>query len=290
MTQGIRLASEDLEIEVWPLGARLNGVWFQGIGTLVDGAASEEEALEAKKYNGAVVGPVANRIAGAQATIEGRECRFEANENEVTTLHAGAAGVHARTWQIETQDEQSLKLSLDLADGDGGFPGTRHLSVTYLVSASTLQVQFEATTDAPTWINLALHPYWSLGAARKSLLLQVAADRYTPVNELKIPTGDIDAVDGTIFDFRTLGAPSSDIDHNFVLSGQNPAVVLASPELRLEIETDAPGVQIYSGKDIGIAIEPQHFPDAMHHPHFPSIALYPNETYRQTSTYRFLKP
>jgi aldose 1-epimerase len=135
---------------------------------------------------------------------------------------------------------------------------------------------------------MALHPYWTLDAdGRAGLRLRVDADRYTALNDHKIPTGALARVEGTIFDLRALASPSAQIDHNFCLNSGDPAISLQGKDVQLDISTDAPGVQIYSGKDIGIAIEPQHWPDAMHHPHFPSILLTPGETYQQTSTYQF---
>lgn len=288
MNEVIRLGSQDLEVEVWTLGARLNGVWFQGIGSLVVGSTTEDEAREGNKYNGAVVGPVANRIAGGHASINGRDCAFERNENGITALHSGSDGVHAQNWSVLERTASSLILSLKLADNTGGFPANRTLVAEYSVKGDALYVTFRATTDAPTWMNLALHPYWSLGVGRAGLKLQIAADRYTPVDADKIPTGEIAPVDGTIFDLREMAGPSSEIDHNFALNSPGH-VMLASETLRLDIETDAPGLQVYSGKDIGIAIEPQHFPDAMHHAEFPSIELHPGQTYKQHSTYRFTK-
>ena len=287
MTEMIKLGSGDLEVEVWTLGARLNGVWFRGETDLVAGSSSEEEASTTGNFKGAVVGPVANRIAGGRASIDGRDFEFERNEKGITTLHSGATGVHALKWDVLERTADSLILNLKLADGFGGFPGNRTLVAEYGVSDDALTVAFRATTDAPTWMNLALHPYWSLGVGRAGLRLQIEADRYTPVDADKIPTGEIAPVAGTPFDLRQLAAPSTGIDHNFAFDQPVGRVTLASDAHRLEIETDAPGLQIYTGREIGIAIEPQHWPDAMHHPAFPSIELRPGTTYSQISTYRF---
>ncbi|NNE89098.1 MAG: galactose mutarotase [Silicimonas sp.] len=280
-----------LQIEISPLGARLNALTFDGLDRLVDGAATRTEALGPKKYHGAVVGPVANRIAGAQATIDGRDCTFESNERDITTLHSGSTGVHARDWTVEAKDKKFVSLSLALADGDGGFPGNRVLIANFEVIETALHVHFEAETDAPTGINLALHPYWTLAQnGREGQKLRVRADTYLPVTDVQIPTGEIADVSGTLFDLRTLALPSKEIDHNYCLSdAPGPAIVVETDKLRMEVETDAPGVQIFTGKAHGIAIEPQHWPDAMHHPHFPSVRLNPGETYTQNSTYRFTR-
>lgn len=293
MSGAIRLAADDLEIEIWPLGARLNGLWFRGIGSLVDGASDRAEALGPKKFNGAVVGPVANRIAGGSATIDGRSCVFDKNQGGIITLHSGASGVHALDWALTAQDAGSLSLGLDLEDGQGGFPGNRALRVEYRLHGPEMQVNFSATSDAPTWINMALHPYWRFGkAGRAGSQLSVCADGYLPVDDDKIPTGAVAQVEGTEFDLRRLAPPSHGIDHNFCLDAQPPEVAArleGDLGVGMDIITNAPGLQIYSGKEIGIAVEPQHWPDAMHFDHFPSVELRPGQTYSQSTTYRFSK-
>ena len=291
MNDAISLQTDRLKVEIWPLGARLNGVWFDDIGSLVDGSATEEDARGAKEYNGAVVGPVANRIAGAHATIDGRACVFEPNERNRTTLHSGTAGVHTQHWTIVDRTEASLTLRLNLPDGQGGFPGNRTLHTIYALRDTELDVTFEASSDAPTWMNLALHPYWRLSkAGREGTHLYVAANSYLPVDADQIPTGEQASVDGTIFDLRDIKAPSPQIDHNFCLNTASPEPAVAVKGdlgVEMQVHTTAPGMQVYSGRDIGIAIEPQHWPDAMHHAQFPSITLRPGETYQQSSTYRF---
>lgn len=290
MTGVLKIGTGDLQLEIWALGARLNNCHYAGVTDLVASASSEAEALGEKKYFGAVVGPVANRIAGGKADLDGVGYAFERNENDKTTLHSGSAGVHAREWEVVDSGPNHLNFRLLLGDGDGGFPGNRGLTATYLAEPHGFTLDLEATTDAPTWVNLALHPYWSLGVGREGLQLKVNAARYLPVDADKIPLGHAEDATGTLFDLGTLAKPSSGIDHNYCLTDpvdDGPAATLVSDRLRLDIETDAPGLQIYSGKDIGIAIEPQHWPDAMHHPDFPPVLLSPRVTWRQTSTYRF---
>lgn len=289
MTEPLFLGTGPLCIEVWPLGARLNKLTYDGI-SCVDGSETREEAIGPKGFHGAVVGPVANRLAGGAVEVEGSTYNLPRNENGETTLHSGPEGLHALDWRVTENTDDAATLMLDLPDGHGGLPGNRQLTARYEVGAHEFTLTFQATTDAPTLMNLALHPYWTLDAGQRSgLELQVNADGYTPVDAKKIPTGAIADVSDTIFDFRTQEEPSTEIDHNFCLKPdrQAPAVTLTARRLRLDILTDAPGMQIYTGKPIGIAIEPQHWPDAPHHANFPSILLRPGETYRQTSTYRF---
>lgn len=294
MSERIVLGTGRLRIEVWPFGARLNAAVFDGIAGLVDGAADMAEAAGPKLNHGATVAPVANRIAGAEAAIAGRTYLFAANEEGVTLLHSGAKSARSRIWQIEEQGADRLRLSLALGDMEDDFPGNRRITADWQVGNDAFTLSYAATTDAPTLVNMALHPYWSLGGrGREGQLLFVDADRYLPIDGRKIPTGEIAPVAGTGFDFRKLAMPGPGVDHNLCLNDRAPgalAVALESPALRMEIVTGAPGVQIYTGSAAGIAIEPQHWPDAPHHPHFPSILLEPGATYRQVSTYRFARP
>lgn len=287
----LKIGNDLLQVEIAPLGARLNAVTFDGIDGLLDGATSRDEALGTKTFHGPICGPVANRIENGSATLDGKEFRFEQNEGGVTTLHSGSAGVHAKDWTVAAHDQTFIALSLNLDDGDGGFPGNRQLTAKFEVIDNTLTVGFEAKTDAPTWMNLALHPYWTLArSGRDGQKIKVASDRYLPLSEAKIPTGEIAEVAGTYFDLRTLAVPSTKIDTNYCRAPVfGAAVIVETDDLRMDIETDAPGVQVFTQKAQGIAIEPQHWPDAMHHPHFPSIRLDPGQTYSQNSTYRFTR-
>lgn len=285
------IGNDLLKVEISPLGARLNAVTFDGIEGLLDGAMTRAEALGEKQFHGPVCGPVANRIEHGTASLDGKDFSFERNEHGITTLHSGAAGVHAKDWTVHNHDENRIVLFLDLEDSEGGFPGNRSLSACFEVFENTLSVRFEAATDAPTWINLALHPYWTLArAGRDRQKVQVPCTHYLPLTSDKIPTGEIAEVAGTHFDLRALALPSPLIDANYCREPVfGPAAVVESDDLRLEVETDAPGIQIFTQKPYGIAIEPQHWPDAMHHPHFPSIRLDPGQTYAQNSTYRFTR-
>lgn len=288
MTSPLTLGTGDLQLEVWSLGARLNGLKYKGIACVV-GSETREEALDVKKFNGAVVGPVANRIAEGRFELDGTPYALPRNENNETTLHGGPQGTHALDWTIDAASENSATLVLGLSDGFGGFPGNRTLTAQYDVAGHDFSLTLEATSDAPTLINLALHPYWILDAEnRDGLQISMKSTTYTPVDNRKIPTGQISDVADSIFDLRQVSTASPDIDHNFCLPMTDDTVLtLHGKQLRMDLSTDAPGLQLYTGKTTGIAIEPQHWPDAIHHDNFPSIVLRPGETYTQTSTYRF---
>ena len=287
----LTLTEGTTSIDVWTIGARLNAVSWKGHDGLVDGSATVAEATGAKLNNGCVVGPVANRIAGAAFDLGGRTYRFAANEGADTLLHSGDRSLRDAVWEVVSSDRSSVSLAADVADMADGFPGNRRFEARYRVVDDGFDLEITAVSDAPTMVNLALHPYWRLDAGgREGLSLQIKADAYLPVDAKKIPTGEIAPVAGTMFDLRKASVPDTGIDHNFCLSPASvdaPSAELLSERLRLTLWTDAPGLQVYAGNSTGIAIEPQHWPDAMHHANFPSVRLAPGETYRQVTRYRF---
>lgn len=283
---------------------------------LVLGSPNLAAYLGPLSYCGAIVGPVANRIANARAVIDGQVHRFDPNESGCTTLHGGSTGLSGLLWIVEGVRPQYACLSVALPDGQGGFPGNRKIRVEYCITgSSTLSLVMSATTDAPTIINLAHHGYWNLDGTEntKDHVLTIQAGYYTPVDPALIPTGEILPVSETPFDFRK-GAkfPSSvPIDHNFCLRDSRAATLAFAAELRskrgprLRIETTEPGLQVYDcasmssfpfhghggksyGRYAGLVIEPQAWPDAPNHAHFPSTYLDVGQTYRQESNFILL--
>lgn len=286
----LTLTSGNMSIELWTIGARLNAATWNGHAGLLDGSDTLDEALGPKLNHGSVAGPVANRIAGGTAEIDGLHHDFEKNENGKTLLHSGRTSTRDAEWSVSAASKTSVTFELAISRMSDGFTGNRVLTARYDLFENGFDLTFTAETDRTTLINLALHPYWCLGTDRAGLKLQVNSDRYLPVDADTIPTGEILDVTGTFFDLRQLAPPSFKIDHNYCLglTGEMADIaVLASDQIRLSIESDAPGIQVFTGKPFGIALEPQHWPDAPHHPNFPSIALNPDQTYRQTTRYRF---
>ena len=266
-------------------------------------------------YVGVLVGRVANRIAGGRFRLDGRDVQISVNEPP-NTLHGGKRGFNTRIWRFEevAADGRSLALAYDSPAGEDGFPGAVQVKARFsLADADTLVIDYEATADAPTPVALTHHLYFNLLGERTADILehrlQIAADRYTTVDAGLIPTGAITPVQGTPFDLREdvrVGdmLDRSDpqlsfgggVDLNWVLSPQaTPALSLTAPDgARLQLGTDQPGVQIYSGQKLeppfikhgALAIEPQDFPDAVNHPEFPDTILRPGQTYRRRSAYR----
>ncbi|MFV0335026.1 MAG: aldose epimerase family protein [Tropicimonas sp.] len=260
-------------------------------------------------YFGAIAGRVANRTAGGRFVLDGTVYALPANEGR-NHLHGGPQGIGERNWAIERCDGQSVRLTLQSADGDMGYPGNLDIAVTYSLAGNRLDILFEAMTDAPTPVNIVQHNYFNLMGEGDILdhTLRLAAGAYTVVDEEQIPTGEIRPVAGSDLDFRAgrtmrdrAGNPV-DCDFNFALDTRRaaaaPVAVLAAPDrsLTLSLFTDQPGLQVYNACKLdvpvpglggrnypryaGLCLEDQGFPDAMNNPHFPSPVISPERPYR----------
>jgi aldose 1-epimerase len=274
-----------------------------------------------KGFVGALIGRLANRLAGGEFTLDGTRHRLATNERG-NTLHGGPEGFHRRIWSIEPYADGTgtgLRLGLVSPDGDQGFPGRLEVTVDYLLvpGRRRLDIRYSARTDQATVVNLTQHAYFNLGAApakgRDGHLLQVRADHYTPVDGRGLPSGEIAHVIGTSFD---LNQPQSldflSLDHNLVLGAPvppggplRPAATLVHPASgrRLEVFSTEPGIQVYTGggldgtelgkgavryqRGAGICLETQHFPDAPNQPDFPSTTLRPGEEFSSRTQWRF---
>lgn len=276
--------------------------------------------LSGTSYLGATVGRYANRIANARFTLGGVAYPLAAN-NGPNSLHGGTKGFDKRVWKVESAGDGAVKMSLLSADGEEGYPGQVAAQATYrLGEDDSLSITYEATTTAPTPINLVNHAYFNLTGDRSKDVLghevMIAASAFTPVDATMIPTGEIRPVAGTPFDFRmaqTIGAriamPDEQLglghgyDHNWVLDKSSPgalslAAIVVEPQSgrRLEVRTTQPGVQVYSGNYLngapfarrtGLCLETQHYPDSPNHATFPNTVLKPGETYRETTVFAF---
>ena len=279
-------------------------------------------------YLGPIVGRYANRIANGGFTLDGRHYTLAKN-NGPNHLHGGPSGFHRAHWTVTPHESGAgAVLEYESVDGEEGFPGQLNVRVSYsLTRQSDFVVDYHATSNAPTPINLTQHTYFNLsGEGSGDILdheLTVNAGGFTPVNETLIPTGEIRSVEKTPFDFRTprlIGERIDECDeqlkhgggydHNFVLErGSDPGTTFAAKLFEpmtgriLEIYTSEPGIQVYSGNSLpaklpgkkghayrrrgGVALETQHLPDSPNQPAFPSTILRPGETFRSQTVYRF---
>jgi aldose 1-epimerase len=329
--RGVRLLTIGAEpgpvLEVLTLGATAHRLVVPcGDGerrNVVLGHPDVEERLASGDYVGGVIGRYANRIAGGRFTLDGHDVEVRTHDRG-NSLHGGPEGFDVRLWDVETHEADELVLSLVSPDGDQGFPGSVTAHARYRVEHDIVRVTMEATTDAPTVVNLTNHAYFNLDGEGAGTIdeheLTVEADELTPVDATGIPTGGHTAVEGTPFDFRTprpIGpalraehpqvVDARGIDHNYVVrgGGLRRAATLASPSTRTSVElwSDQPGLQVYTGNFLdgtrrstsgaryrqgdGIALEPQLFPDSPNRPEWPSALLEPGETYRSVLEWRF---
>jgi aldose 1-epimerase len=290
------------------------------------GLATLDEYVQRSPYFGALIGRFANRIGGARFALDGTEYTLDANHGS-SSLHGGLDGFDKRIWDAHQSQPERLDLRLQSPDGDQGYPGTLTVEVSYtLDESSALRLEYRATTDRPTVVNLTNHSYFNLaGEGSGSIedhLLTLYAHTYTPVDARLIPTGARASVDGTPLDFRAptpIGARlragfeqvvlAQGYDHNFVVDGppgtlRRAARVEHPPSGRvIKVLTTEPGIQFYSGNFLdgslvgpsgrtyrqgdGLTLETQHFPDAPNQPAFPSTVLRPGETYTSTTVFEF---
>lgn len=307
--QQVKITSGALTASILTHGATLQDLRLEGVAhPLVLGSERFEDYLGPMTYFGATVGRYANRIAEGRFSLDGKSYQLDLNEAGRTCLHGGGNGIGVRNWTLEASTPDSATFALLLADGDMGFPGRCAISVTYRVTGTALEITMEATPSAPCPISLAHHSYFCLDGAGDvaGQTLQIAAEHYLPVDDRLIPSGEIAPVAETPFDFRTpreIGTHG--YDHNFCLDGDAPAARLTGRDgLVLEVETDAPGLQVYNaahlpaeglpgldglayGPRAGLAMETQEWPDAPNHEDFPDPVIRPGEVYRNHTIYRF---
>ena len=255
-------------------------------------------------YDGATIGRFANRIANAAFTIDGIQYRATSN------LHGGRRAFHTVLWkgtEFQNDNEAGVKLTYLSKDSEEGYPGNLNCTVTFaLTNENELKINYEATTDKPTIINLTNHSYFNLAGVGSSQVMAheiyINADKYTPFDNSKIPTGEISPVKGTPLDFtepNTIGSKISDMgeggyDNNYVINGwDGKKLVLAARVYEpttgrvMEVLTTEPGLQFYTSKGEAFCLETQHFPDSPNHPDFPSTVLRPNETFKSETIYKF---
>lgn len=311
-------------------GGRLVGLFVPGKdGKLVDVVAGfssiEGYQKSTEPYFGATIGRYGNRIAKGSFSLDGKTFKLFTN-NGPNTLHGGKKGYQDVVWDARQVDGQTLELHYLSKDMEEGFPGNLNVKVTYtLTDENAVKISYEATTDKNTIVNLTNHAFFNLNGSQSGSILdhqvKIAASQYTPVDSTLIPTGKLEEVTGTPFDFskgKRIGEEvnvdhaqlknGKGYDHNFVLNphGINDAVAVVTGDqtgIVMSVYTDQPGLQFYSGnfmqskntmkgnhKDdfrTAFALETQHFPDSPNQPSFPSTVLKPGELYRSVSIYKF---
>lgn len=285
----------------------------------------QEYEIDNGPFFGATVGRIANRTGGAVVTVNGVDYHMEANER-TNCLHSGSQCYHIRMWNAEILDN-AVRFSILSPDGDQGLPGNFQVSVTYTVTEdNALKIIYDGVSDKDTYVSMTNHSYFNLNGETSDSILEhelwVNADAFTRVNDEMISTGEIVELTGSALDFRTPKKIGCDIqkeeealkigsgyDHNWVLNAHDAeeAVAKVAADLSgilMEIYTDCPGMQIYTGNFLcdkpgkrgkiypnrsAVAFETQQFPDAMHHENFPSALLKAGEKFHTETVYKFVK-
>lgn len=301
------LANEEMQVGVLDFGGILNFIKLKtdkGEKNILVGYDNVQSYLDSCSYCGTTVGRVANRIAGAKFTLNGKEWHISPNENG-NCLHGGAEGYDKKFYGTEISGD-TLTLSLTSADGDMGFPGTLRFKAEFRLSGRELFIKYTGVSDQTTLFSPTCHAYFNLngGGQVMDTLLQIHADGYTPVDGALIPLGTIESVKGTPLDFTALKRIGEDYtklggktyDVNFCLSGNHAATVhsLAS-DITMNVYTDMPGVQLYvgcpaineSGGGYGFCLEPQYFPNAVNVKDFETPILRGNTPTEHYVKYRF---
>ncbi|MEP6513353.1 MAG: aldose epimerase family protein [Parafilimonas sp.] len=326
------LKNENMQVAVTNYGARVISIIVPDKnGNLTDVAvgynAVQPYTEGGDTYFGAIVGRYGNRIAKGKFKLDGKEYTLATN-NGANHLHGGNKGFSRVVWDAQQQNDSTLLLSYLSKDGEEGYPGNLNAKVIYtLTGDNQLKIDYEVTTDKPTVLNLTNHTYFNLNGQGSGTinnhLMMINADKYTPVDSTLIPTGSIEAVEGTPFDFRSqtpIGSRVNDTsnkqikygkgyDHNFILNTKGNMQMKAAEVtgdqsgIVMDIYTMEPGIQFYGGnfmdathnikggkKDdyrTAFCLETQHYPDSPNQPSFPSTELIPGKQYKTTTVYTF---
>ncbi len=279
------------------------------------------EYLDNTPFYGCTAGRYANRIANGRFTLDGTEYHLATNDGP-HHLHGGPNGFSTRIWETEL-GPQTVRFSRFSPDGEAGYPGNLHVTVTFELTAdNVIEIRYEATTDAPTILNLTNHAYFNLAGEGTPTIadheVTIAADRYVEPGPNVAPTGRLPSVADTPLDFRNprpIGLPDADFPPLQASGGYDQSLILEHPGYQLaanvhhpasgrtlEVSTDQPAIHFYGGNFLtgatgkggkpyphrsALCLEAQHYPDSPNHPNFPPTTLHPDETYHQKTTYRF---
>ncbi|OYU39829.1 MAG: galactose-1-epimerase [Pseudorhodobacter sp. PARRP1] len=310
----------DCSAVVGAYGARLMQLWVPGrdgvSGDIVLGHDDVQGYVDhPATYFGATCGRYANRIAGGRFVLNGAAVQLDCNEG-ANHLHGGAQGFDKKLWQVERSDARGVTFGLHSPDGEMGFPGALEATARYeFVAPGQLQITMTARAAADTVVNLVNHAYFNMAGQGSGVvdgqMLQIAADRYLPVDAALLPLGSAVDVTGTPFDFRELRAldaavPAGGFDHNLCLNGgEGPAVVAVDPASGrgMRLFTDQPGVQLYTGSYLpeglagkagavygaraGFTLETQKWPDSPNHADYPSAVVRAGSEYRHRMDFAF---
>lgn len=314
--------NDKITLSVTDYGARVVSLRYKNT-ECVCGFSDLSGYIKDTEYHGSTVGRYANRISDGKFSLGGESYTLALNEKGVEHLHGGNTGYSDRVWEVAEKTSDGIKYRLFSPDGEEGYPGNLEIFVRFKVEDSSLMIDYEATTDKDTVINLTNHSYFNVGGVGcencREQTLMINADSYAEVDEKLIPTGKLVQCAGTPFDFRTgkkigkdIGAMDRQLeiaggyDHCFVFNGKSPMASISSEKsgITMEIYTTEPGIQVYTGNFMtednpffakypqrtneAVALECNKLPDSPNQPGFPCCILRPGERYTQHTVYKFI--
>ena len=286
------ISSDAMQVSVITLGAAVTDILFKGRHCAL-GVESPEAYENITGFAGLIVGRYANRIGDSRFKLDGKEYSLVPNEGK-NQLHGGPDSWAKQVWEAETVSDNAVRFSICAPDGENGFPGNMNASVTYTVNGSTLRLDFEGTTDAPTVFAPTTHMYFNpAGGSVLESSIMIDASSWLQVDDELIPTGKLMPCEGD-FNFSAVRKIGRDYDHCFILNSQN-ACTAECGDVKISLKTDFPAVQFYTGTHLGepfganggFAIEPEFYPDSPNHPEWPSPVLRPGQRFRRFAEYIF---
>lgn len=318
LQSSLQIKNTSIQVNILPFGAAIQSIHLSGYEhSLVLGAKNENALKLCAPYLGTVVGRVANRINLGRFLQDDKFIQLAVNERGKHHLHGGDMGASHQLWSVEHSSDEEIRLVLVLKDGEMGYPGNMEISLTYSLEESALLMRIEAVADSDSPCSFAQHSFFNLDGQGSILdhSLSIDAHRFTSVNEELIPDGFTPLVEGTEFDFRSPRAigekiSAKGLDINYCLSNHQQSIrkvaTLRGPKsgISLSLATTEPGLQLYDGAGLdvpahyansgqalgafsGVALEPQFWPDAVNHSHFPTPFLKAGERYIQETKFSF---
>ena len=267
-----------IEFTCMDYGAAMISLKFKGREMILS-HKDLDEYIHDPSYRGKSVGRYANRIGGARFTLNGKEYILDKNEGE-NQLHGGTDAFSDRVWQTEAGSDR-IKFTVRSSDGENGYPGNVEASVTFTLKNNALHIDFEGETDADTYFAPTIHPYFISDNAK----MEINAKKRVEVKNNLIPTGNLLKCEGK-YDYSSMKEISGDLDDAFCINNDY-AMTYESGGITMEVWTDFPAVQIYSGNPEGVAIEPEFYPDSPNHKNFPDTTLHPGEKFYKYCEYKF---
>lgn len=306
------IQNEKMLVELLSYGATIKKIIFEGKDVSL-GYDTPEEYENGTFYVGSTIGRYGNRIHEGRFSLNGKEYQVDKNEKGITCLHGGFQGFDKLLWKGEIISENAVSFSLESKDGQCGFPGNLSMKIVFTLENSSLILSYFAKCDDDTIFNPTNHVYFNLdgydGSDCREMILNLPAEHYLPVDDYLIPTGEIASVSGTKFDFTSPRPIAEDFDHCFVYGLRKEfryagTLLSSSSKIKMDIETDMPGIQMYTcsafegptgkggiplHKHQGVALETQFFPDSPNHENFPSAVLKKDEEFESKTVYTFSK-